>query len=640
MYRIDYVLELSTVDREKNTDAPDRPGSVGDFGTRSFQGPRSTQTRAPGPPAVSARAGAVIATLILLFFGFADADAQVARAPARADSALLVTAREEASRVGVELLRSGGNAVDAAAGIGFALAVTHPRAGNIGGGGFMLLRGPEGETRALDFREEAPQAATRTMYQNEAGDVVPSRSRLGHLASGVPGTVAGLLYAQAEYGRLSREAVLQPAIDLAADGFHLTEAQAERLNEYAPTFRRFPGSRQYFTKETGETYRPGDRFVQEDLAGTLRRIRDRGKAGFYEGRTAELIVEEMERGGGIIDREDLRRYHVVEREPVSGTYRGYRIHSMPPPSSGGVAIIQLLNGVRPYDLGRMGYHSSRTVHLMGETMRRVYADRAKWLGDPEYFPVPIDTLVDPVYMRGRMASFDPYRADTSARIPHGDLAEESRETTHYTVVDSAGRAVAVTYTLNGSYGSKVAVPGAGFFLNNEMDDFSAKPGVPNMYGLIGGEANAIEPGKRMLSSMSPTIVEDPVGRLFMALGTPGGGTIITTVFQMLVNVLDFDMNVQQAVTAGRIHHQYLPDTLYYEPRVLSRDVRLNLRRRGWNVATSPYGYYGRANAIRIRYAESGAGSAVGTDSTAPGVGSRTYLGGRDPRGSDQTALGY
>lgn len=614
----------------------------------------------------------VVSALAVLFFtlsaGILPARGQVSRAPVRADTAMAVSARAEASAVGRDLMQAGGNAVDAAVGMGFALAVTYPRGGNIGGGGFMLVRDAGGEVAAIDFREEAPRNASRTMYQNEEGEVVPSRSRVGHLASGVPGTVAGLLHVLEKYGSMSRAEVLQPAIDLAEDGFRLSAEQATRLNEHRSVLAQFPGSRQYFTKDSGEPYRAGERFVQRDLASTLRRIRDDGRARFYRGRTAELIAEEMERGGGLVDEEDLRSYHVVEREPVTATYRRHRIHTMPPPSSG-VAIIQLLNAMKPYDLQKMGYRASGTVHLMGEAMRRVYADRAKWLGDPAFFDVPLDTLADPTYMERRMNSFDAERADSSSAIGPGavragangtsstgsesletdssdtvspdtvspdteSLDTGSLETTNYAAVDGEGRAVAVTTTINATFGSKVAVSGAGFLLNNEMDDFSAKPGVPNMYGLIGGEANAIAPGKRMLSSMSPTIVEDGEGRLAMALGSTGGGTIITNVFQILVHVLDYEMHVQRAISAGRVHHQWLPDTLYYEPRVLPRDVRENLTRRGWAVGVSPYGYRGRANGIQVRYGREA------SDPSDPIPGTRTVLGGRDPRGGDETALGF
>lgn len=561
---------------------------------------------------------------------------QVAQAPEWGEKGMVVTAREEASHAGREVLRDGGNAVDAAVTVGFVLAVTYPRAGNIGGGGFMVFRDKNGQATTIDFREEAPAAATRDMYQDEDGNVVPRRSRYGHLASGIPGSVAGMLTALEKYGTMSRNRVMTPAIQLARDGFTLTRSQAERFNQHYTEFSNYPGSGKYFTKgDSAKKFRAGEQFVQRDLAEVLERIRDQGRDGFYAGRTAELIVEEMERGGGLITKSDLANYEAKEREPVVGTYRDYRIMSMPSPSSGGIAIVQLLNAVEPYDLTEMGFHSSESIHLMGEAMRRVYADRAKWLGDSDFFPVPREGLIGKEYMRERMASFNPYRADTSETISHGfPPGHESAQTTHYSVVDSAGNAVAVTTTINAGFGSKVVVDGAGFFLNNEMDDFSAKPGVPNMYGLIGGEANAIEPGKRMLSSMSPTIVEDPDGRLYMVVGTPGGSTIITTVFQVITNVIDFGMDIQEAVSAGRIHHQWLPDVMEYETGTLAPDVVRNLERRGWTVESdSPWG---RADAIRVRYQ---APAAIPVGEVAVQESTAVRYGGADPRGGDKAA-GY
>ena len=545
--------------------------------------------------------------------------------PVRAERGLVVSAHRKASKVGVEMLKAGGNAIDAAAATGFALAVVYPVAGNLGGGGFMVVRRADGRATTVDFREKAPMAATRDMYLDSTGTYMPRLSRRSHLASGVPGSVAGLLEAHDRYGLLPRRTILQPALELAREGFSLSSLQAERLNQNRSAFLRSPGAAHYFTKAGSARYRAGELFVQEDLARVLERIRDQGRAGFYAGETADLIAAEMERGGGLITREDLAAYEVAEREPVTSTYRGYRLFSMPPPSSGGVALAQLLNAVEPYDITEMGFHASATVHLMGEAMRRVYADRSKWLGDADFFPVPREELVSKEYMRRRMADFDPQRASVSDSVSHGDpLAYESRETTHYSVVDSAGNAVSVTTTLNGGYGSKVAVEGAGFFMNNEMDDFSAKPGVPNMYGLIGSEANAIEPEKRMLSSMAPTIVEDPQGRLFLVIGTPGGSTIITTVFQVMMNVIDHGMNIQQAVGVSRVHHQWLPDVLRYERWGLPRDVVRNLENRGWTVREQ--GTWGRANGITVRYNESGS------------LG-RTYFGGADPR-RENVALGY
>ncbi len=543
--------------------------------------------------------------------------------PLEAQNGMVVSAEHEASEAGVEILRRGGNAVDAAVATGFALAVVHPSAGNLGGGGFMVIRMADGRTTSFDYREVAPSAATSDMYLDSTGAFVSRLSREGYLASGVPGSPAGLLLAHERYGTLPLEDVMAPAIRLANEGYRLSRRKARSFNGRYRTWSRYEGTRKYFTKGSPDRrYQPGDLFVQKDLADVLRRIRDRGRDGFYRGKTAELIVREMEKGGGLITLEDLAAYQAVEREPVTGTYRDYRLISMRPPSSGGIALLQLLNAAEPHDIRGLGYQSSSTIHLMGEAMRRVYADRAQWLGDPDYFDVPVGALIDKAYMRERMADFDPYRADSSIQVSHGDpLALESTETTHYSVVDVQGNAVSTTTTLNGGYGSDVVVDGAGFFLNNEMDDFAAKPGVPNMFGLVGAEANAIEPGKRMLSSMTPTIVEDPEGRLFMVIGSPGGGRIITIVYQVIMNVVDHRMNIQEAVNAGRVHHQWLPDVLEYEPLALPADVRRNLLDRGWGLEED--GPWGRADGITVHHLEAGV----------------LYRGGADPRGED-VAVGY
>ncbi len=580
--------------------------------------------------------------------------------PVEARRGMVVSAKTEASEAGVEALRQGGNAIDAAVATGFALAVTYPPAGNLGGGGFMVIRFADGDrygesgreagygqsktghnrseagqtgsqegqspapkVTTIDYREKAPAAAHRDMYLDDAGEAIPALSRLGYLASGVPGSPAGLVLAHEKYGRLPLADVMAPAIRLAEEGFLLSPRDAAGLNAQRDAFAQFESAAKYFTKSNpDERYEGGERFVQRDLAEVLRRIRDRGRAGFYEGETAELIAAEMARGGGWITMEDLAAYEAVERPPVSGAYRGYRFFAMAPPSSGGVALAQLLNAVEPHDMAGMGHHTASATHLMGEAMRRVYADRAQWLGDPDYFEVPVAALIRKEYMQQRMAGFNPDRADSSAAVAHGDpLAFESSETTHYSVVDSDGRAVSVTTTINGSYGSKVAVDGAGFFMNNEMDDFSAKPGAPNMFGLLGSEANAIEPGKRMLSSMTPTIVEDPSGELFMIIGSPGGGRIITTVFEVMLNVIDHGMNIQEAVSAPRIHHQWLPDVLFYEAQALSEDARQGLERRGWTLDHN--GAWGRADGIVARRDAEG----------------MLYQGGADPRGQD-AAVGY
>jgi gamma-glutamyltranspeptidase/glutathione hydrolase len=479
------------------------------------------------------------------------------------DKAMVVTAHPLASKIGIDVLKRGGNAVDAAVATQFALAVVYPRAGNIGGGGFMVIRTPDGRTAALDYREKAPAAAGRDMYLDPDGDVVDSLSRYGVLSAGVPGTVAGMVDAWKKYGRIPEWASLvEPAIALAKTGFRINQDEASRLNAYEPDFVRFNEHKIAFIQS--DDWKTGDELVQADLAKTLQLIADQQEAGFYEGQVAAMIHTQMLKNGGLISRKDLREYRPVWREPITMDYRDYRVISMPPPSSGGIALGQLLKMVEPYDLGQMGLLSPEAIHLLAEAERRVYADRAIYLGDPDYYDVPDSMLLDSLYLTGRMKDFDPERATSSDSIREGGpILVESFETTHTSIVDPDGMAVSVTTTLNSNYGSKVVVPGAGFFLNNEMDDFSVKAGVANQFGLVGGEANAIEPGKRMLSSMSPTIVEKE-GRLFMVLGSPGGSTIITSVLQVMLNVIDFGLNMTEAVRTPRFHHQWLPDQLIVE----------------------------------------------------------------------------
>jgi len=582
-----------------------------------------------------------LAALLMAALWAGETTAQPLGSPVKAQNGMVVSAHAAASEAGIAILKRGGNAVDAAVATGFALAVVYPVAGNLGGGGFMVIRLADGRETALDFREVAPAASSRDMFLDDEGNYIPERSRRGYLASGVPGSVAGLLKAQEAFGNLSRVDVMRPAIQLAKEGFNLTERQANRLNSFRDDFSRYASTAKYFIKsQTNSRYEAGERFVQKDLANTLRAISRLGSDGFYKGKVANLIVAEMNRGGGIISEDDLAEYEAVFREPVAGSYRGYRVLSMPPPSSGGVALLQLLNAVEPYSISEMGYGSSQTIHLMGEAMRRVYADRAKWLGDTDFYPVPVDGLIEKRYMRSRMSDFKPNLAGNSSDVEHGDpFTGESTETTHYSVVDSEGSAVAVTTTINGAYGSLVVVDGAGFFLNNEMDDFSAKPGEPNMFGLVGSEANAIEPGKRMLSSMTPTILEDPQGRLFMVIGTPGGSTIITTVFQNIINVIDHGMNIQEAVAAPRIHHQWLPDKLFFEPLALPKDVYKGLEARGWNLEMRN-GYSGRADGVMIGYgAASMSTDPSGLSTTSTSDTGRVFYGGADPRGED-IAIGF
>jgi len=477
--------------------------------------------------------------------------------------AMVVSAHPLASDVGIKIMQEGGNAVDAMVAVNFALAVVYPRAGNLGGGGFMVIRLPDGTTDAVDYRETAPAAAHRDMYLDSTGQVVPGLSTEGGLAVGVPGTVAGLYAVWKKYGRKKWSLLVRPAIALAEKGFQISQAEADRLNKYMPVIRKYNPGNRVFVKEQ---WKEGDVLRQPELAEALRRIARKGPAGFYEGEVAEAIVKKVRAAGGIMEPEDLKNYRAKFRRPIEVKYKEYKIISMPPPSSGGIALGQLMLITEDYPIREWGFHSFRTTHLMVEAEKRVYADRAKYLGDPDYYPVPVEKLLDKDYLRQKMADFHPFKATPSTEIYDGKsvLQKESFETTHISIVDENEMAVSCTTTLNSNYGSKLILDEFGFFLNNEMDDFSAKPGVPNQFGLIGAEANAIEPGKRMLSSMTPTIVEKNKD-VFMVLGTPGGSTIITSVYQVILNVIEFDMNMYEAVQAKRFHHQLLPDVMLYEP---------------------------------------------------------------------------
>ncbi|MEM7658365.1 MAG: gamma-glutamyltransferase [Bacteroidota bacterium] len=549
-----------------------------------------------------------------------EAPAEAWQIPADAgevgEQGMVSSAHPLATQVGLEVLKRGGNAFDAAIAVNYALAVVYPVAGNLGGGGFLVYRKADGEIGSLDYREMAPAAAARDMYLDQAGDPVAEWSRYGHKASGVPGTVAGMEAIFERLGSLPREQLLQPAIDLAEQGFELTENEADRFNGVQKEFRKY--NRQDFYYLRGEAWEMGDRVQHLDLAKTLARIRDNGQPGFYEGETADLIVEEMKAGGGLITHEDLKEYEAKWREPITGNYKGHRIISMPPPSSGGVALLQLLEGAEAYPVSDWGHNSAQYVHLMVELERRVYADRATYLGDMDFFEVPLEELIDSAYIHDRMASISLTEKTNSQDIKPGEVDRiESFETTHFSIVDKEGNAVAITTTLNSYFGSKVMVQGAGFFLNNEMDDFSAKPGVPNQFGLVGGEANAIQPGKRMLSSMTPTIVEKD-GELHMVVGTPGGATIITCVFQTILNVLEFDMGMQAAVDAKKIHSQWLPDQVYVETRALTPADSASLRQMGHEL--TPRSALGRMDCILVLpngWLEGGADHSRG-DNTAMG----------------------
>ncbi|WP_445621287.1 gamma-glutamyltransferase [Kushneria sp. Sum13] len=491
------------------------------------------------------------------------------------EHAMVVTSHTLASQAGRDILRQGGNAVDAAVAIGFALAVVQPRSGNIGGGGFMVISDEKsGEVTSIDYRETAPAGAFETMFQDDQGNVIEEASRHSANASGVPGTVAGMAMALKRYGSMSLDRVMAPAIRLARDGFAIPQRFADGLNDSREQLEKDDGTRRLFYKADGSAWRAGEVFRQPELAATLTRIAQNGPREFYEGETADHLINTIKAHDGIMTLEDLKGYRAVERAPVHGSYRGYDIYAMAPPSSGGVHIVQILNMLEHDDLTAMGFGSAATMHLMSEAMRRAYADRSKYLGDPDFFDVPVRALTSTDYARALRAQISPDRATPSDAIGPGNLTPyESNETTHYSVADDSGLAVSNTYTLNFSYGSGIAVPEAGFLLNNEMDDFSAKPGVPNAFGLIGGEANAVAPGKRMLSSMTPTIVKHE-GKNFLITGSPGGSRIITTTLEVISNVIDHGMNIQSAVSAPRFHDQWLPDEVRVEDGFSPDTLRL------------------------------------------------------------------
>jgi gamma-glutamyltranspeptidase / glutathione hydrolase len=513
--------------------------------------------------------------------------------PTHASHAIVVSVHELASRAGVEMLRAGGNAVDAAVATGFALAVVHPQAGNLGGGGFLLLRNASGKTHFIDFREKAPAAATENMYLDAQGNVIPESHKdssvVGYRAIGVPGTVAGLVYAEKQYGKLSIERVIAPAIKLARDGFPLAYEDTQDLKE-DEYLSQFPESRRIFLRD-GSYYKPGELFKQPELAHTLERLA-KDPDEFYHGALARELAEAIHKGGGLVTAADLAAYEVKEREPIRGSYRGYDIISAPPPSSGGVALVEILNILEGYDLSKLGNRSGDAIHLEAEAFRRAFYDRTDFMGDPDFAKVPVAQLIDKKYAAAWRDSIDLDHASVSKELKRPSIfselervaqsrppaVREPQNTTHYSVVDADGNAVSVTTTLNDSFGSRVTASGLGFLLNDEMDDFASKQGVPNVYGLIQGPANAIGPGKRPLSAMTPTIVLKD-GKLFLVLGSPGGPTIITTVANILIGVVDFSLDIQEAVNAPRFHHQWLPDEILVEDR-LSPDTMSVLRSKG------------------------------------------------------------
>lgn len=529
----------------------------------------------------------------------------------------VVSAREEASKIGIEILARGGNAFDAMIATDLALTVCYPNAGNISGGGFLVYRQAAGASGSLDYREKAPMAATEDMYLDKEGAIVPNKSTLGGLAVGVPGTVAGLEAIHQKFGSLPWEELVQPAIDLAKNGYLVTEKQAKSFASKRAEFIQMNGDSTFYT----QNFEAGSVVKNLALAKTLERIAVEGSAGFYQGPNAEALIQRVQETGGIMTLEDLKAYKPVWRTPIYFNYKDLRLITMGPPSSGGICLGQIMKMIAPYNIGQYKQNSEEAVQIMVEAERRSYADRSKYLGDPDFISIPSDSLLDSAYLAARMENFSFNEATPSSAIEPGSIIwEESEETTHYSILDSMGNAVAVTTTLNGSYGSKVYVESGGYFLNNEMDDFSSKPGVPNMFGLIGGKANAIAPEKRMLSAMTPTIVEKN-GKLSMIVGTPGGSTIITSVLQTVLNVYEFGMSMQEAVTAPRFHHQWLPDVVDFEPERFDYEFIKKLQAKGYDIKEAYTRIIGRVDAIHLSE-------------------DQKITTGADPRGDDKAVLLY
>ena len=541
--------------------------------------------------------------------------------PVFGENGMIVSTSKQASEAGIQILKKGGNAVDAAVAVGFALAVTSSSNGNIGGGGFMVAAMANGETFTLDHREKAPATAHRDLFLNDSGNVIPGMSLFSRAGSGVPGTVDGLIRALEDHGsgKISLRQALAPAIRLAEKGFKISHYEARRFNGYEGFFERNEAAAAIFIRKDNKPWKKGDTLVQKDLAKTLKRIAKFGRDGFYSGPVADLIVAEMKRGNGLISHDDLENYSSMYRDPVKGIYKGHEIISMGPPSSGGALLINMMNMLENYAVDSLSWNSSDYIHLVTEVERRAYADRAEHMGDPDFWDVPLDMLTSKEYAQSRINDISLEKATPSSAVSaSGAPGYESRETTHYSVVDQWGNAVSVTTTINLSYGSGHLVKGAGFFLNNEMDDFSSKPGVPNAFGLVGNEANSIQAGKRPLSSMTPTIVLKG-GKPFMVIGSPGGSTIITTTMQAILNVVDYGMDIKEAVSSPRFHSQWVPDVIMTEPRGLSKDVIQNLESKGHTLVPYKWGYIGEANGILI--SEDG------------------FYGGGDSRG-ETSAIGY
>jgi len=554
--------------------------------------------------------------MVIVFVQCREATPEIAPTGYVAEEAMVVSARKEASEIGVQILKNGGNAFDAMVATELALAVAYPFAGNLGGGGFMVYRKANGEIGSLDYREKAPLAAHKDMYLDSLGNVIPGMSTIGATGTGVPGTVAGIFAVHERFGTLPIEDIIQPVINLVEKGVVVTGKQAQRLEKYREQIIEVNGDNTLFYSEC----KKGDTLSYPALAQTLKRIALHGRDEFYKGETARILARFIQEKGGFVTEEDLAKYEARWRDPIVFTYKDLRIISMSPPSSGGVTMNQILKMMEPYDLGVYGHNSAKAVQLFTEAARRAYADRNFFLGDPDFVEIPLDELLNDAYLKERMKTFSFDRATSSDAVSHGSIEiVESEETTHYSIVDAGGNAVSVTTTLNGAYGSKLYCDELGFFLNNEMDDFSSKPGTPNMFGLIGAEANSIAPEKRMLSSMTPTIVERG-GDLWMVVGTPGGSTIITAVTQTILNVYEFGLSMQEAVNAPRFHHQWLPDVITFENEGFSQSLKDSLRAKGYQINEGRTPIIGKVDAIRVL------------------EGGRLE-GGADPRGDDR-AVGY
>lgn len=532
------------------------------------------------------------------------------------EKAMVVSARKEASQIGSDILQKGGNAFDAMVATELALAVTYPYAGNLGGGGFMVYRKNTGEIGALDYREKAPLAAHKDMYLDSIGDVIKNKSTLGAMAAGIPGTVAGVFATHEKFGSLPIQEILKPIIALAKKGVVVTQKQEDRIKKYQHYFLEVNKDSILFDKP----WKKGDTIKYTALAATLERIAKNGRDEFYKGETAKRLVDFMQNNGGIMTEEDLAKYEARWRTPITFTYDDLRIISMSPPASGGICLAQIMNGIEPFDLDKYGHNSTKAMQIITEAERRAYADRSFYLGDPDFVEIPIKTLISKEYTKNRMLDFSFEKATPSTDVSHGNITMvESDETTHYSIVDQFGNAISATTTINGAYGSKLYCSDLGFFLNNEMDDFSSKPGIPNMFGLVGAEANKIEPEKRMLSSMTPTIVEKN-GQLYMVVGTPGGSTIITSVLQTILNVHEFDMGMQEAVNQPRFHHQWLPDVIKMEPKGFDKQVKRRLQSLGYELDETNSPVIGKVDAILV-------------------LPNGKLEGGADPRGDD-TAVGF